>query len=98
MPDAAAPVPARPASPVVATPRGPSPQARAHAEDLARFVEASPSSFHAAHEVVRRAVEAGLRFRPVEETIAGAADAPAEDGVGLTAEREAELLAAWHSR
>ena len=47
---------------------------------------------------IRRAVEAGLRFRPLEETIAGAADAPAEDGVGLTAEREAELLAAWHSR
>ncbi|WP_369800577.1 M18 family aminopeptidase [Oerskovia sp. Root22] len=60
MPDAAAPVPARPASPVVATPRGPSPQARTHAEDLARFVEASPSSFHAAHEVARRAVEAGF--------------------------------------
>jgi hypothetical protein len=34
----------------------------------------------------------------VGETIAGAADAAAEDGVGLTAEREAELLAAWHSR
>ena len=47
---------------------------------------------------IRRAVEAGLRFRPLEETIAGAADAPAEEGVGLTAEREAELLAAWHSR
>jgi len=41
-------------------PRDPSPQARAHAEDLARFVEASPSSFHAAHEVARRAVEAGF--------------------------------------
>ncbi|MEK8226030.1 hypothetical protein NKG05_08040 [Oerskovia sp. M15] len=41
-------------------PRGPSPQARTHAEDLARFVEASPSSFHAAHEVARRAVEAGF--------------------------------------
>lgn len=60
MPDDAAPAPARPTSPVVATPRGPSPQARAHAEDLARFVEASPSSFHAAHEVARRAVEAGF--------------------------------------
>ncbi|MFF2623866.1 M18 family aminopeptidase [Oerskovia jenensis] len=60
MPDDAAPAPVRPTSPVVATPRGPSPQARAHAEDLARFVETSPSSFHAAHEVARRAVEAGF--------------------------------------
>ena len=47
---------------------------------------------------VRRAVAAGLRFRPLEETIAGAADAPAVDGVGLTPEREAELLAAWRER
>ena len=34
----------------------------------------------------------------VAETIAGAAEAQAEDGIGLTAEREAELLAAWHGR
>ncbi len=47
---------------------------------------------------VSRAVAAGLRFRPLAETVAGAADASAEDGVGLTPEREAELLAAWHSR
>ncbi len=47
---------------------------------------------------VSRAVAAGLRFRPVEETIAGAADAPAVEGVGLTPEREAELLAAWRGR
>lgn len=60
MPDDASPAPARPTSPVVATPRGPSPQARTHTEDLARFVEASPSSFHAAHEVARRVVEAGF--------------------------------------
>ena len=40
----------------------------------------------------------GLRFRPVAETIAGAAGAPAVEGVGLTPEREAELLAAWHAR
>ena len=32
------------------------------------------------------------------ETIAGAAGAPAVEGVGLTPEREAELLAAWHGR
>lgn len=48
--------------------------------------------------VVSRAVNAGLRFRPVAETLAGAAEAPAVEGVGLTPEREAELLAAWHAR
>jgi nucleoside-diphosphate-sugar epimerase len=47
---------------------------------------------------VRSAVAAGLDFRPLAETIAGAADAPAENGVGLTPEREAELLAAWRER
>lgn len=47
---------------------------------------------------VSRAVGDGLRFRPLEETIRGAAEAPAVEGVGLTPEREAELLAAWHER
>ena len=47
---------------------------------------------------VSRAVAAGLRFRPLAETLAGAATAPLEDGVGLTLDREAELLEAWHSR
>lgn len=47
---------------------------------------------------VSRATGAGLRFRPLAETIAGAAEAPAVEGVGLTPEREAELLAAWHER
>ena len=47
---------------------------------------------------VSRAVAAGLAFRPVAETLEGAAGAPLVDGVGLTAEREAELLAAWHGR
>jgi 2'-hydroxyisoflavone reductase len=51
------------------------------------------------HETdVSRAVAAGLRSRPVAETVAGAAEAPAVEGAGLTPEREAELLAAWHSR
>jgi 2'-hydroxyisoflavone reductase len=51
------------------------------------------------HDIdVSRAVAAGLGFRPVAETIAGAADAPAVEGVGLTAEREAELLAAWRAQ
>jgi 2'-hydroxyisoflavone reductase len=47
---------------------------------------------------VSRAVAAGLRFRPLEETIRGAAEAPAVDGVGLNPEREAALLAAWRRR
>lgn len=47
---------------------------------------------------VSPAVAQGLRFRPVEETIAGAAGAPAVEGVGLAPEREAELLRAWHER
>jgi 2'-hydroxyisoflavone reductase len=47
---------------------------------------------------VSRATAAGLRFRPVRETLAGAADAPQPDGVGLTPEREAQLLEAWRSR
>ncbi len=47
---------------------------------------------------VSRALAAGLRFRPLGETVAGAADATLVEGVGLTPEREAELLAAWRSR
>ena len=47
---------------------------------------------------VGKAVGAGLTFRPVAETIAGAAEAPAADGVGLTPEREAELLRAWRGQ
>ena len=47
---------------------------------------------------VGRAVAEGLRFRPVAETLRGAADAPAVDGVGLSPEREAELLTAWRTR
>lgn len=46
-----------------------------------------------------RATAAGLEFRPLDETVAGAlADATLVEGVGLTPEREAELLAAWWSR
>ena len=47
---------------------------------------------------VGRALAAGLSFRPLEETIRGAAQAPLQDGVGLTPEREGDLLAAWHSK
>jgi 2'-hydroxyisoflavone reductase len=58
--------------------------------------DAEWSGMHATD--VGRAVRSGLRFRPLEETLRGAATAPAEEGVGLTPEREAELLAAWQAR
>jgi len=46
-----------------------------------------------------RATTAGLTFRPLDDTVAGAlTDAGLVDGVGLTPEREAELLAGWWSR
>ena len=50
----------------------------------------------AMHEVdVSRAVAAGLTFRPLEETVGDTLEhAAGVDGVGLTPEREAELLAA----
>jgi nucleoside-diphosphate-sugar epimerase len=41
------------------------------------------------------AIEAGLRLRPVEETAPGCLDSPVH---AISAEREAEVLAAWHSR
>ena len=48
---------------------------------------------------VSRAVAAGLRFRPVADTLRDTrALAKPVEGVGLTPEREAELLAAWHAR
>ena len=52
------------------------------------------------HQVdVSRAVAAGLRFRSIEETMRDTlAHASPVDGAGLTPEREAELLAAWHAR
>jgi 2'-hydroxyisoflavone reductase len=50
----------------------------------------------AMHEVdVSRAIDAGLTFRPLEETVRDTLEhAATVEGVGLTPEREAELLAA----
>jgi len=50
----------------------------------------------AMHQIdVSRAVAAGLTFRPVEETVRDTLEhAATVEGVGLTPEREAELLAA----
>jgi 2'-hydroxyisoflavone reductase len=48
---------------------------------------------------VSRALEAGLTFRPLEETVRATLDeAETTDTAGLRPEREAELLAAWHER
>jgi 2'-hydroxyisoflavone reductase len=48
---------------------------------------------------VSRAVAVGLTFRPLAETVRGTLDhAETTDAAGLTPEREAALLAAWHAR
>jgi 2'-hydroxyisoflavone reductase len=54
----------------------------------------------ALHRVdVTRAIESGLTFRPLEETVRGALEhAETTDTAGLAPERESALLAAWHER
>ncbi len=48
---------------------------------------------------VRRAVSAGLKFRPLADTIRGTLDeAQPSDAAGLSPERETALLASWHAR
>ena len=48
---------------------------------------------------VRRAIAAGLTFRPLEETVRGTLEeAETTEGAGLAPEREAALLEAWHGR
>jgi 2'-hydroxyisoflavone reductase len=48
---------------------------------------------------VSRAVEAGLAFRALDETVAGTlAEAETTDDAGLRPERERELLEAWRAR
>ena len=48
---------------------------------------------------VSRALDAGLTFRPLEETVHGTLDqAETTEAAGLRPEREAELLVAWHGR
>ena len=48
---------------------------------------------------VRRALDAGLTFRSLDETVRGALEqARTTDAAGLAPQREAELLAAWHGR
>jgi 2'-hydroxyisoflavone reductase len=62
-----------------------------------------PSDSAGIHQVdIRRAVASGLSCRPLAATLADtaawAAGVPASGGTGLTAEREAALLAAWRTR
>jgi len=60
---------------------------------------ADPSMAAADRVDVSRALAAGLRFRSLEETARDTLErAETRDGVGLTPEREAELLAEWHAR
>jgi 2'-hydroxyisoflavone reductase len=60
---------------------------------------ADPSSEYADRVDVGRALAAGLTFRPLGETVrATLAHADTREGVGLTSEREARLLEAWHGR
>jgi 2'-hydroxyisoflavone reductase len=58
-----------------------------------------PAMAGANDAVVDRALEAGLRFRPLDDTVRGALeDAPTTETAGLAPEREAALLAEWHGR
>ncbi len=60
---------------------------------------ADPSMAGADRVDVRLALEAGLRFRPLADTVRGTLEhAATTDAAGLSPEREAELLAAWHGR
>ncbi|WP_125132773.1 M18 family aminopeptidase [Microbacterium sp. 10M-3C3] len=65
----------------------PAPAALAHADDLADFVAASPSSFHAAAEVARRLVAAGF------STLAEDAPWPAQPGGRFVVVRDGAAIA-----
>jgi 2'-hydroxyisoflavone reductase len=58
-----------------------------------------PAGFsHLMDADISRARTAGFAPRPLVETAAAALAAPLVEGVGLTPEREADLLAAWENR
>jgi 2'-hydroxyisoflavone reductase len=60
---------------------------------------ADPEAAYFDRVSVERALAAGLRFRPLEETVRGALEqAQTSAAAGLTPEREAQLLAEWHGR
>lgn len=66
--------------------------------------ESDPESRGIDAVAIKKAVDAGLTFRPLAETVQATLDwdrvrspeAPRRVGVGLRPEREAELLAVWH--
>lgn len=58
-----------------------------------------PDAEYADRVDVRRALGAGLTFRPLADTVRATLDhAETTDAAGLTPEREAALLATWHDR
>ena len=60
---------------------------------------ADPAYSYADRVDVSRALDAGLTFRPLEETVRGTLEhAATTEAAGLTPEREADLLAEWHGR
>ena len=60
---------------------------------------AGPAMAYADSVDVSLAVDAGLRFRPLEDTVRATLElAETTDAAGLAPEREAELLAKWHAR
>ncbi len=60
---------------------------------------ADPTMTVALDANVSRAVEAGLTFRSLDETVRDTLEhAETTDAAGLSPEREAALLAAWHGR
>lgn len=67
--------------------------------ELPLWLAAEPGWERFAEANVAKALQAGLTYRPLDETIRAALEhAQTVDGVGLASEREAELLAAWHGR
>ena len=58
-----------------------------------------PENEYADRVDVRRALDAGLRFRPLEDTVRAALErAETTEAAGLAPEREAALLRMWHGR
>jgi 2'-hydroxyisoflavone reductase len=65
--------------------------------ELPMWLHGEEEGIHATD--VSRAVDAGLTFRPLEETVRGTLEqAETTDAAGLSAEREAALLEAWAVR
>jgi 2'-hydroxyisoflavone reductase len=60
---------------------------------------ADPALSAADRAVIDRALDAGLTFRPLADTVRSTLDeAVPTEAAGLSPEREATLLAKWHAR